>query len=84
MHRLIQVAYIHQAYHPGYGFHHGYGSYGSGSWIANMVMSALVHSLIYGLVFKAMRHLTLPEAVLLAGAGIILVYMWSRSRERRW
>ena len=81
MHRLIQIAYSHQAYYPGYGFHRGYGS---GSWITNMVMSALVHSLIYGLVFRAMRHLTLPEAVLLVGAGIILVYTWSRARERRW
>ena len=80
MPRMIQLVYFHHAYQPGFGFHHGYGG---GSWIANMVMSALVHSLIYSLVFRVMRHLTLPEVILLVGAGLVFVFMWSRSRERR-
>lgn len=77
---MIQLAYFHHAHHPGPGFRH---AYGSGNWIANMAIPALVHSLVYGLVFKVMRHLTLPEAILLAGAGLVLLFIWSRSRDRR-
>ena len=61
----------------GYGYHHG------GGWVANMVVSALVHSLIYGVVFRLMRHLTIPEAILIAGGGLLLVFMWQRSSSRR-
>lgn len=79
MHRMIQLAYSHHAY-PGFGYHHGYGG---GGWIANMAISAVVHSLIYSVVFRMMRHLTLPEAILLVGVVLALLFAWSRSRDRR-
>nr|WP_321983602.1 hypothetical protein [uncultured Lichenicoccus sp.] len=80
MHASLHPVLFHHAYGGGYGYHHSYG--GSG-WVASMVVSALVHALIYGVVFRLMRHLTLPEAILLAAGGLLLVYMWSRSRDRR-
>lgn len=76
MNSMIHLLYHHHANV----YHHGYG--GSG-WIANMVVSAVVHSLIYGLVFRLMRHLTTPEAILLVGCGLLGVFMWSRARDRR-
>ncbi len=84
MHALIQPAVFHRAafhhaFGSGYGYQHGY----AGGWVANMVVSALVHSLIYGLVFRLMRHLSIPEAILLVGGGLLLVFMWQRSRARR-
>ncbi|WP_428376031.1 hypothetical protein [Lichenicoccus sp.] len=79
MHASVLPAVFHHAYGSGYGYHHVHG----GGWVAGMVVSALVHALIYGVVFRLMRHLTMPEAILLAGGGLLLVFMWSRSRDRR-
>jgi hypothetical protein len=43
----------------------------------------VIHALIYGLVFKLMHRLTLGEAVVLVVAVLVVVFMWSRSRNRR-
>ena len=80
MNHLMQAVWMHHGYAPAYGYHHGYGG---GGWISNMIMSAVVHSLIYGLVFKMMRHLTIPEAILLVGCGLLAVFVWLRQRDRR-
>lgn len=39
-----------------------------------MVVSAVVHSLIYGLVFKLMQGMTLLEAAVLVEVGLLEVY----------
>jgi hypothetical protein len=67
------------AYHS-----HSYGG-GWGNWLAHVTVSSLVHSLIYGLVFKMMHRLTMGEAVVLAVVVIGCVFFWGRSRDRqRW
>ncbi len=83
MNRATPVAWMHHAYgyHPGLGLHHGYG----GSWIGHMVVSSIVHALIYGAIFRMLRHLSLGEIVLIALVVIGLLYAWNRDRGvRRW
>lgn len=70
---LIHLAYYH---------HYGH-SYGTTGWITHMVISAVVHSLIYGAMFRVMRGMSLPEILLLAGVVIGGVYLWARQRDRR-
>ena len=65
-------------------YYHGYG-YGGGwsNWIAHVVISSVIHALVYGTVFKLMHQLTLGEAVVLAVVVIGCIVMWGRSRDRR-
>lgn len=78
---LIDAAW-HHAYAPAYGYHH---AYGGGSWIGHMVVSSIVHGLIYGAIFRVLRHLSLGEIVLLAVLVIGALYLWNRdNRFRRW
>ncbi len=88
---MIHLARFHSGYgfgHPasfgGYGYHHGYGSYGGG-WISHMVISSVVHAMIYSVIFRVMRQLSLGEAVLLAVVVLVVLYSWNRNRGyRRW
>lgn len=52
-------------------------------WIAHRVVSAVIHAVIYGAVFKMMRHMTTGEAIVLAVVVIAALFMWSKSRDRR-
>jgi hypothetical protein len=63
-------------------YHHGYGG-GWGNWIAHMAVSALIHSLIYGFVFRLMHHLTFGEAAVLVVVVLVLLFGWGQSRDRR-
>ncbi len=84
MNPLRPAAWMHRAYgyHPGLGLHHGYGG---GSWIGHVVVSSIVHGLIYGAIFRILRHLSLGEIVLIALVVIGLLYAWNRERDfRRW
>ncbi len=67
------------AYH-----HYGYG-YGGGwtDWIGHMLVSSVIHALIYSVIFRLMRGLTLPEAVVIAVVIIGAIWLWGRSRDRR-
>ena len=59
--------------------------YGAGSWVAHMVASSIVQALIYGTLFRVMRHLTLAELVVTAAVVIGLIYLRARERDvRRW
>ena len=83
LHPLLPVAWRH-AYgyaSPGYGYHHGFG--GGGGWIGHMVVSSIVHGLIYGVIFRLLSHLSLGEMVLLAVLVIGGLYMWNRNRSYR-
>ena len=80
---LSPAAWMHRSYgyHPGFGYHHAYG----GSWVAHMVVSSIIHGLIYGAIFRVLRHLSLGEIVLLAVVAIGLIYAWNRNRSyQRW
>ena len=63
-------------------YSHAYNS-GWTDWIAHRVVSAVIHAVIYGAVFKLMRQMTTGEAIILAAVVIGRLLMWSRSRDRR-
>jgi uncharacterized membrane protein YagU involved in acid resistance len=79
---------VFAAYRPAYGY--GYGhvhSYGGGwsDWIAHMVLSSVIHAVIYRFVFQLMHRLTLGQAALLVVVVLAVLFMWGRSRDqRRW
>jgi len=63
-------------------YRHGYGGDWS-DWIAHRVVSAVIHAVIYGAVFKLLRQMTLTEALVIAGVVILVVFAFGRSRDRR-
>ena len=80
---LHPIAWMHHGYGgaSGYGMHHFQG----GGWITHMVISSVVHGLIYGMIFRVLRHLSLGEIVLLVVLVIGGLYVWNRNRTyRRW
>ena len=84
MNHLTPIAWHHgYGYAPsGYGVHH---AFGGGSWIAHMVVSSVIHGLIYSIIFRVLRHMSLGEIVLLAVLVIGGLYLWSRNRSApRW
>ena len=83
MNYLVQAAWHRSyGYAPSYGYHH---AFGGGSWIGHMVVSSVIHGLIYGVIFRVLSHLSLSEMVLLAVLVIGGLYVWNRDRGyRRW
>jgi Flp pilus assembly protein TadB len=64
--------------------HHHYGYSGRMTdWMAHIAVSAVIHGLIYGLIFKVMHQLTLAQAVALVVVVLAVMFMWSRARDRR-
>jgi hypothetical protein len=63
-------------------YHYGYGG-GWTDWIAHTLVSAVIHGLIYSVIFRLMRDLTLPQAIVLAVVVIAVLFAWGRSRDRR-
>ena len=65
-------------------YHYGYG-YGGGwtDWIAHMLVSSVIHALIYSVIFRVMRDLTLPQAIVLGVVVIAALFVGGRSRDRR-
>jgi hypothetical protein len=61
-------------------YHHAYGWSG---WLAHATISAVVHSLIYSVVFRLMHHLTLAQAAVLVLVVLGCLFMWMRTRDRR-
>ncbi len=53
------------------------------SWLVVTVISAMVHALIYGVVFKALHYLTLGQAVILLIIVLGCIALWIKSRSRR-
>lgn len=56
--------------------------------VAHMILSALIHAVIYGVIWRIMRHLSLPEDIALAVVVIVAVTALSRISgvflRRRW
>lgn len=73
MNTMIHPAYYHHAY---------YGHHAATGWTGHMIVSSLVHGLVYGLVFKVMRSLSLPEAIVLVGLVLVTIYWVARRRDR--
>ena len=53
-----------------------------------MIASSLIHAVIYGVIWRVMRHFTLPEDIALAVVVIVAVVLFGRVRRpryrRRW
>jgi hypothetical protein len=65
-------------------YHHGrVHSSGWADWITHHVVSAIIHSVIYGAMFKLMHRLTLAEAVVLAVMVVGVLFLWGRARDGR-
>jgi len=65
-------------------YRNGFGYGGGGFGIAHIVVSAIIRGVIFGVIFRLMRQLTLTEGILLAVVVVVLVYAWSRSRGPRY
>jgi 4-amino-4-deoxy-L-arabinose transferase-like glycosyltransferase len=63
--------------------YHAHHAGGWTNWLAHMTISAVIHALIYGLVFRLMRHMTMGEAAVLVVLVLGCLFMWSRARDRR-
>jgi hypothetical protein len=63
-------------------YHYGYGG-GWTDWIGHMLVSSVIHALIYSVIFRLMRDLTLPQAIILAVVVIAALFLWARARDRR-
>jgi hypothetical protein len=85
MNHLALTASLHYGLRHSYGLHPGYG-YGHGSgWITHMIISSVIHGMIYSVIFRILSHLSLSEAVLLVVVVIALIYAANRNRGyRRW
>ena len=51
--------------------------------LAHMITSSIVHGLIYGTIYKAIRHLSLAQTAIVAAAGIAIVWALSHLFSRR-
>ena len=65
-----------------FAYHYGYGG-GWTDWIGHMLVSSVIHALIYSVIFRLMSHLTLPQALVLVVVVIAVLFVWARSRDRR-
>jgi inner membrane protein involved in colicin E2 resistance len=66
-------------------FAHHHSGYGGGmtDWMAHVAISAVIHGLMYGLIFKVMHQLTLAQAAVLVVVVLAVMFMWGRARDRR-
>jgi hypothetical protein len=51
--------------------------------MAHVAVSSLIHAMVYGVVFRILRGLSLPEVVALVGVVLVVLFAWGRSRDRR-
>ena len=73
-------------YHPSYYAHSGYGYSHAlgGGWLTHMIVSSIIHAMIYSVIFRLLGHLSLGEAVVLVVVVIGVLYSLSRNNARRW
>lgn len=57
-----------------------------GSWLGHTLVSAVIHGLIYGVIFRLFRGMPLGEVLLIAVVGLLVVaggyWWWTARRER--
>ncbi len=51
--------------------------------IGAMIVSSIIHGLVYGAIFRVMRHMPLGEAVLVAIVGVGAIWLLSSAFGRR-
>ncbi len=59
--------------------------YGGGwtDWLGHMALSAVIHALIYSVIFRMIHDLTLGQAVVVALVVLAAIFLWGRARDRR-
>ena len=60
-------------------YHH----YGLAHEISHMILSGVIHGLIYAFIFKLFHHFGLAMAFLVVVLGLGGLWFWARSRDRR-
>ena len=64
-------------------YYHGGGGMVSG--LTGMIVSSVIHGLIFSVIFRLISQLTLSQALILVAVVIGGAYVWARSRDRaRW
>lgn len=56
---------------------------GMSEWIAHMAISAAIHAVIYGFVFRLMHQLTLEQDAVLVVVVLGVLFLWGRTRDGR-
>ena len=49
-----------------------------------MIVSSMIHAMIYSVIFRLLDHLSLGQAVLLVVIVIAVLYGLNRNNARRW
>ncbi len=63
-------------------YFHGGGMVGG---LTHMIVASVINGLIFGVIWRVLSHLSLPEMLLLVAVVIGGAYMWARNRDRqRW
>lgn len=65
---------------PTLSFAYGYAHHSGAGWFGTMVAGALIHAVIYGLVFKVFHAIGLIPSLLLGGVILFFVYRQTRPR----
>ncbi|MBN6741205.1 hypothetical protein JKG47_11795 [Acidithiobacillus sp. MC6.1] len=55
-----------------------------GSWLGHTIISAIIHGLIYGAIFRLFRGMPLGEVLVISVAGLLVVgggYWWWNTRR---
>ena len=65
---------------PTLSFAYGYAHHSGTSWFGEMVARALIHAVIYGMVFKVFHAIGLIPSLLLGGVVLFFVYRQTRPR----
>lgn len=51
--------------------------------VASFIVHAVVKGIIYDIVFKVLRHVGLPETLVIGAVAIFLFWLWNRARPGR-
>lgn len=75
-------------WHHAYAHHAYYHAASSGNhWLIHTIVSAVIHGLVYGAIFRLMRGMSIGEALLVAVAGVAVVgggwWLWTQKRRCR-
>ncbi len=73
---LLGLAFLTLSY-----VHHDGG--GMTDWVAHMAISSVIHAVIYGFVFRLMGHMTLQQNAMLVVVVLVVMFVWTRTRDRR-
>ncbi|MBU2755251.1 hypothetical protein HFU84_08635 [Acidithiobacillus sp. CV18-2] len=72
-------------HHAAYAHHYAHaGTVDHGSWLGHTIVSAIIHGLIYGAIFRLFRGMSLTEVLVIAVVGLLVVgggYWWWNSRR---